>query len=82
MSCGKFILYDRGDINGSSHASLHEAVISEIHKQEIVTCEVAVETLDSFTEEHAIRKIDFIKIDTEGSELTVLRGASNVKVVK
>jgi hypothetical protein len=29
---GKAILYDRADHDGSSHASLHEAVISDFHK--------------------------------------------------
>jgi FkbM family methyltransferase len=32
-------------------------------------------TLDSFCEEHHIRNISFLKIDTEGNELSVLKGA-------
>jgi FkbM family methyltransferase len=31
--------------------------------------------LDSFVDNHKIRKVHFIKIDTEGSELSILRGA-------
>lgn len=76
--CGQMTLYDRTDCDGSEHASLHETVISEIHKQEIVTCEVAVETLDHFIEREGISHIDFIKIDTEGNELAVLQGASKL----
>lgn len=72
---GQMTLYDRSDQNGSAHASLHEAVIIEIHKQEVVSFEVAVETLDGFTEKEGVSHIDYIKIDTEGNELAVLRGA-------
>lgn len=75
---GRFMLYEGGGIHGSEHASLHKAVISEIYKQEIAAYEVAVETLDNFAEEQGIRNIDFIKIDTEGNDLAVLRGASRL----
>jgi FkbM family methyltransferase len=36
---------------------------------------VRTRTLDSFCKEHLIPYIDFLKIDTEGAELDVLRGA-------
>lgn len=36
---------------------------------------VHVTTLDRFTEEHAINHIDLLKVDTEGFDLEVLRGA-------
>lgn len=39
---------------------------------------VALKTLDMFTREHSIQKIDFIKIDTEGSELNILVGAQRL----
>jgi FkbM family methyltransferase len=77
-SKGKSILYDRADCDGSEHASLHEAVISEIHKQKIVTFEVAVETLDDLVEREGVSYIDFMKIDAEGNELAVLQGASKL----
>ena len=38
---------------------------------------VNLTTLDRFVEEHAIQKIDLMKIDVEGYELNVLRGASH-----
>lgn len=72
---GKLVLYDRADKDGSSHASLHQAVISEIHKKGVVEYEVSVETMDGICERETIGEIDFVKIDTEGNELAVLRGA-------
>ena len=36
-----------------------------------------VDTIDSFTASHTIDNISFIKIDVEGNELKVLRGAEN-----
>lgn len=47
---------------------------SEIY-QEIQYCEVI--TLDSFLEQHSISQIDFLKIDVEGFETEVLKGATN-----
>jgi FkbM family methyltransferase len=38
--------------------------------------EVAVETLDSFCSKLGITRIDFLKIDTEGHDLEVLKGAA------
>ena len=78
-SPGELVLYDRADReNGSSHASLYEAVISEIHKKDILEFPVAVKTLDDFCENNQISEIDFIKIDTEGNELAVLNGAKKM----
>ena len=39
------------------------------------TCEVAVTTVDAFCRDRAIGEIDLLKIDTQGYELAVLRGA-------
>ena len=75
---GKLTLYDRADFDGSPHASLHKGVISEIHKQEINAFEVVVETLDDFITSERVDHIDLIKIDTEGNEFAVLRGASKI----
>jgi FkbM family methyltransferase len=42
------------------------------------TEEVALRTVDSFCEEFSIPEIDFLKIDTEGWDLNVLRGATQM----
>ena len=39
---------------------------------------VNVNTLDSFCLENLVSHIDFLKIDTEGEELNVLKGASSL----
>lgn len=77
-TCGKRLLYDRADQAASSHASFYGAVISRLHGQNVSAFEVAVETLDHFAEKEGIKRIDFVKIDTEGNELSVLRGASKL----
>jgi FkbM family methyltransferase len=73
---GRVQLYDyTGDREGSSHASLYGEVIEELHGAESQSCAIDVTTLDNFVEEHRIRKINLLKIDTEGSELRVIEGA-------
>lgn len=60
----------------SEHASLYENVISDIHHdQQITSFEIALEKLDDFCEKNKITKVDFLKIDTEGHELSVFKGA-------
>jgi FkbM family methyltransferase len=46
--------------------------------QEIIVLNVKCQTLDSYCEEHSIQQIDFIKIDVEGAEKTVLEGAKGL----
>lgn len=42
------------------------------------TEQITVQTLDRFCEEHSIARIDFLKLDVEGHELAVLRGAKQM----
>lgn len=75
---GTATLYDRADGDGSSHASLHESVISELHGQGVVEVGVRVVTLDTIAEEQGVDYVDYLKIDTEGHELAVLKGAARL----
>jgi FkbM family methyltransferase len=47
-------------------------------EKEMVTVKVNVKTIDLFCEENGIDKIDYIKIDTEGFEFNVLKGANRM----
>ena len=63
----------------SEHASLYKEVMSEIHNDKsISTFQINLETLDEFCTENKIDKINFLKIDTEGHEYSVLSGALNL----
>jgi len=77
-SSGRLDLYDRRESDGSSHASLYQKVIEDIHHTESVKRTVDVITLDDFCAEHGIDHIDLLKIDTEGNELKCLLGASQL----
>jgi hypothetical protein len=37
-----------------------------------------VTTLDAYLTRHGIRKVDFVKMDTEGAELSILAGAKRL----
>lgn len=76
-SCpGHSTLYDYAERDGSSHASLYENVIKEIHSSKgCVAHEVSVTTVDEFVEENNIPHIALLKIDVEGHEYEVLKGA-------
>ncbi|MFT3906195.1 MAG: FkbM family methyltransferase [Steroidobacteraceae bacterium] len=72
------MLYDDANLDGSSHASLYESVISELHGKPVVSTLIRVETLDAVASEENIAAIDYLKIDTEGHELAVLKGAARM----
>lgn len=59
-------------------ASLHKDVIKELHQQPAKAYSVTKITLDTWAQEHAITSIDWLKIDTEGHELAVLKGAKQL----
>lgn len=56
--------------------SLHDAVMNNAAnaREEIIR----IETLDHYCNEHNIQKIDLLKIDTEGYEINVLKGAERM----
>jgi FkbM family methyltransferase len=51
------------------------------HNQDLAET-IPVTTMDIFCLQHNISHIDLLKIDTEGAELDILRGASNLLVSK
>jgi len=52
--------------------------VEQQFNMEPVPISVQAQTLDSFCEKHSISRVDFVKIDTEGAELDVLRGAAGL----
>lgn len=69
-------LFDRSSHPGSQHASLIQSVIEDIHHCNAVAENVTVAQLDMLADELSLEAITLLKIDTEGSELEVLRGAA------
>ncbi|MEQ6331736.1 FkbM family methyltransferase [Pseudomonas chengduensis] len=73
---GTLTLYDYADGDGSTHASLYQNVLTDLHHSNAcVAHEVAVTTIDAFVDENNISQISLLKIDVEGNEYEVLRGA-------
>lgn len=63
----------------SEHASMYKGVLSDLHLSEnLIEKQVAIETINEFCKEKNIGKIDFLKIDTEGFEFEVLKGAASM----
>lgn len=62
----------------STLSSLYRDVIEKIHEQKAQAFTVKLVTIDSFTKKQNIKTIDFLKIDTEGSEYQVLKGAKEM----
>jgi FkbM family methyltransferase len=78
-SVGDSRLYDYELNDGSIHASHYSAVLTDLRKEKRITSHcVPVTTLDDFCRSNGIQWIDFLKIDTEGHELEVLRGAAGL----
>lgn len=76
---GSNFIYDYKDRSGTQHASIYEKIITDIHSSDSVEkIESTYETLDNFCYINNINKIDFIKIDTEGSEFDVLLGSKKM----
>jgi len=63
------------DQTGIKDFHIYANEIQEHHKELI---QVNTQDLDSFCKEHAIAHIDFLKIDTEGAELSILKGAQHL----
>lgn len=75
-TAGPLRLYDHAESKtGSQHASAYCDVIEGFHGSTAHAWDVVATTVDDFVAEHALRTIHLLKIDVEGHELNVLRGA-------
>jgi FkbM family methyltransferase len=69
------VIYDYQGDGGSEHASMYKGVIEQLHKGKAEEVAISITTIDEFVIAHGISKIALLKIDTEGHELSVLKGA-------
>ncbi|MDD2319827.1 MAG: FkbM family methyltransferase [Geobacteraceae bacterium] len=69
------MIFDYVDQDGSQHASIYKEIIEVIHRGKAVSHAIKLRTLDDLVVELGVKKINLLKIDTEGNELSVLRGA-------
>ena len=72
---GTINLFDCTADVGTELASTVPGVIERIHGESPAAREVPLVSLDDFLREHEVPHIDLLKIDVEGAELAVLRGA-------
>ena len=73
---GESLLYDYEGNDGSTHASLQKNVIERVHGKKSICHNVNVTTIDTIIKEFNIVRIDLLKIDVEGNEISVLKGAN------
>ena len=73
---GDAIIYNYDQVDGSEHASLFPGVLKGLHRaKKIKETTVPLITLDAYCCAASIPGIDFLKIDTEGNDLNVLKGS-------
>lgn len=75
---GSTRLYDYADSDGSTHASVYPAVFSEIRRHQAVSHVVKSKTLDAVVKSLQVARIDLLKVDAEGAELSILRGGQSL----
>ena len=77
---GKGLLYNGVDDTVSEIATTHKAILADIFKatSEIKAIEFEIDTIDNFCSTNNIEGIDFLKLDVEGNELAILKGASDM----
>jgi len=76
---GRFKLYDYNNQDATPHATFCKNVIEKIHSSPSIETEAGVVRLDNFiANELRIKKIDLLKIDTEGYDFMVLKGAQRL----
>ena len=71
---GELELYDFAEEDGSTQASLSREAVA-LFDSRVVTHRVTCTTLDGYLAENRIERVSLLKIDTEGFDLSVLRGA-------
>ena len=76
-SAGTTKLWDYNTEDGTSHASLSRASLIRSDTEKVVEVEARMSTIDEYLRENGIEKVHFLKVDVEGHEIEVLKGAVN-----
>lgn len=74
---GTMQLHDFADSDGSTQASLGRDAV-RMYGGGVVSHDVDVTTLDDYAAANGIEEIAFLKVDTEGFDINVLRGARDM----
>jgi FkbM family methyltransferase len=72
---GASVMFDHADTRGSFHGSLVKGVIEAVHGDRAQEIPVEIATVDDVMAAEGLDHIDLLKIDVEGFEADVLRGA-------
>jgi FkbM family methyltransferase len=75
---GSLKLYDYEDMGDGEHASIYRDVIEKIHHGTSIAYNIEVTTVDQFVTTQGLSTVNLLKIDTEGNELSILRGAQKI----
>ncbi|MGV6829906.1 MAG: FkbM family methyltransferase [Flavobacteriales bacterium] len=67
-------MFEYGKLNGTNSLEKHPELISEATNR----IKIPLQKIDSFCETNHIETIDYLKIDVEGHELNVLKGAQKM----
>ena len=71
-------IYSYDSDKSSQHATIYKDLMLDFYKVEsIAEIEMELTTIDNFCQQQQIDFIDFLKIDVEGHEIEVLKGAKN-----
>jgi FkbM family methyltransferase len=74
----KVRIFDYADDDGSQHASIYREVIERLHGRPATFHHVACRRLDDVADHLGVSSIGLLKIDAEGHELAVLKGAEKL----
>jgi FkbM family methyltransferase len=75
----KKVMYSYQADIASSHASLLPEVLTDLHRSaETLAIDASFVSFDEFCQRENLRHVHFLKIDTEGYELEVLKGAKKM----
>ena len=75
-SDGTLKFFESAEVGSGSFALSDQSVsAAELYDDRLIQIEVKLRSVDSLVREHGLNQVDFIKIDVEGAEKSVIEGA-------